>query len=94
MAGVGFDPIPLRATHFKCMTDCKRTSANGYLAEEEDLKDLMGKGKKIPHVQRYFIQVKDPIEKQRSAASLLSCNAPFVSLRLLAFLISEQQVLS
>ncbi|KAG8004635.1 hypothetical protein GBF38_008973 [Nibea albiflora] len=41
MAGVGFDPIPLRATHFKCMTECKRTGANGYLAEYEDLKDLM-----------------------------------------------------
>lgn len=43
MAGVGFDPIPLRATHFKCMTECKRTGANGYLAEYED---LMGKDKK------------------------------------------------
>lgn len=24
MAGVGFDPIPLRASHFKCMTGCKK----------------------------------------------------------------------
>lgn len=30
MAGVGFDPIPLRATRFKCMTECKKTGANGY----------------------------------------------------------------
>lgn len=30
MAGVGFDPVPLRATRFKCMTECKKTGANGY----------------------------------------------------------------
>lgn len=43
MSGVGFDPIPLRVTHFKCMTECKKTGANGYLGE---YKDLTGKDRK------------------------------------------------
>lgn len=43
MAGVGFDPFPLWATHFKRMTECKKTGANGYQAEH---KDLTGKDRK------------------------------------------------
>lgn len=29
MAGVGFNLIPLRVTRFKCMTEWKKTGANG-----------------------------------------------------------------
>lgn len=51
MSGVGFDPVPLRATLFKCMTECKKTCANGYLAE---YKDLTGKDRKT-EVMCYFL---------------------------------------
>ena len=51
MAGVIFDPTPLRATRFKCLTECKKTGATGYLAE---YKDLTGKDRK-PRVLRYFL---------------------------------------
>lgn len=50
MAGVGLDSLPLRATHFKCMTECKKTGANGYLAE---CKHLTGKDR--TQVLRYFL---------------------------------------
>lgn len=29
-AGVGFDPVPLRATHFRCMTECQEAGATGF----------------------------------------------------------------
>lgn len=51
MAGVGFDPIPLRATHFKCMTECKKAGAIGYLAR---YRDLTGKDRKT-QMLRYFL---------------------------------------
>lgn len=43
MAGVGFDPVSLRATHVQHMTECKKTGANGYLAR---CRDLTGKDRK------------------------------------------------
>lgn len=51
MAGVGFDPIPLRATHFPCMTECMKTGSNGYLGE---YKDLTGKDRNA-QVLHYFL---------------------------------------
>ena len=45
MADVGFDPIPLRVTHFKCMTECKKTGANGYLASVKIWQERTGKRK-------------------------------------------------
>lgn len=44
-------PNPHRATRFECMTECKETGANGYLAEWND---LTGKGRDA-HMLHYFL---------------------------------------
>lgn len=63
-------PNPHRATCFECMTECKETGANGYLAEWND---LTGKGRDAHMLHYFLLQHKVQhtlVLKHKSAARL------------------------